>query len=95
MQPKKDNSVYVESILLSLQGFCRRWNASLHIWLAAYIYSPLGGRARMLRNTLAVFSFVALLLGIEVTNFACASGAALLYCSQEVMTVPPTSLDHP
>ncbi|CAE6335175.1 unnamed protein product [Rhizoctonia solani] len=41
-------------------GFWRSWHRSYNLWVIRYIYIPLGGSAHVLRNTLIVFSFVAL-----------------------------------
>ncbi|KAG8708226.1 glycerol transporter [Ceratobasidium sp. 395] len=41
-------------------GFWRSWHRSYNLWVIRYIYIPLGGSAHVLRNTLAVFTFVAL-----------------------------------
>ncbi|KAG9075989.1 glycerol transporter [Ceratobasidium sp. UAMH 11750] len=41
-------------------GFWRSWHRSYNLWVIRYIYIPLGGSAHVLRNMLAVFTFVAL-----------------------------------
>ncbi|CAE6420274.1 unnamed protein product [Rhizoctonia solani] len=44
----------------SALGFWRSWHRSYNLWIIRYIYVPLGGSTQVLRNTLIVFSFVAL-----------------------------------
>ncbi|CUA70892.1 Glycerol uptake protein 1 [Saccharomyces cerevisiae S288c] [Rhizoctonia solani] len=44
----------------SALGFWRSWHRSYNLWIIRYIYIPLGGSTHVLRNTLVVFSFVAL-----------------------------------
>lgn len=44
----------------SALGFWRSWHRSYNLWVIRYIYIPLGGSSHVLRNTLVVFSFVAL-----------------------------------
>ncbi|CEL55893.1 Glycerol uptake protein 1 OS=Saccharomyces cerevisiae (strain ATCC 204508 / S288c) GN=GUP1 PE=1 SV=1 [Rhizoctonia solani AG-1 IB] len=44
----------------SALGFWRSWHRSYNLWIIRYIYIPLGGSTNVLRNTLIVFSFVAL-----------------------------------
>ncbi|KAF8602869.1 MBOAT-domain-containing protein [Ceratobasidium sp. AG-I] len=44
----------------SALGFWRSWHRSYNLWVIRYIYIPLGGSSHVLRNTLIVFSFVAL-----------------------------------
>lgn len=44
----------------SASGFWRGWHRSFNRWIIRYIYIPFGGSKRVIVNTLAVFTFVAL-----------------------------------
>jgi protein-cysteine N-palmitoyltransferase HHAT len=44
----------------SASGFWRGWHRSFNRWIIRYIYIPIGGSKRVILNTLAVFTFVAL-----------------------------------
>lgn len=71
-------------------AFWRSWHQSFNQWLVCYLYLPLGGRRRRLRNTAAVFAFVGLWHGVEL-QMALWSCLVVLFLLTEVWLLEPYS----
>eukprot|EP01041_Mallomonas_annulata_P005092 gene5092-10189_t len=59
MEPP-ENMTRCMSNNFSLSQFWRGWHSSYNLWIIRYMYGPLGGRERPVRNAALVFLFVAL-----------------------------------
>lgn len=68
----------------SATSFWRSWHRSFHRWVVRYLYVPLGGGKHQLRNSLIVFSFVALWHDIELRLFVW-GGLIVLFVLPEII----------
>jgi protein-cysteine N-palmitoyltransferase HHAT len=62
----EENMVRCMSNNYSAVDFWRTWHKSYNRWLVRYLYVPLGGQTSKIRNTLIVFTFVAIWHDIEL-----------------------------
>lgn len=68
----------------SALSFWRSWHRSFHRWVIRYLYVPLGGSRHQLRNSLIVFSFVAIWHDIQLRLFLW-GGLIVLFVMPEIV----------
>lgn len=80
----------------SAASFWRSWHRSFHLWVVRYLYIPLGGSKRPIRNNLIIFAFVAIWHDIQLRLFIW-GGLIVLFVMPELIAsrmLPPRKFRH-
>lgn len=80
----------------SAASFWRSWHRSFHLWVLRYLYIPLGGSKKPIRNNLIIFAFVAIWHDIQLRLFIW-GGLIVLFVMPELIArrlFPPSKFGN-